>query len=133
MLLKIDTESELPIYLQIVQQIKYQIIKGFLRPGDKLPSQKQLAPQLRINPKTVSRAYQELEKQKVIKIKPDFGIFISGKIIITDERKKLLDCIIDEISNRIINSGLNEDEINYVLEEFRKQVLSMRKANVRKQ
>ncbi|MCM8816079.1 MAG: GntR family transcriptional regulator [Candidatus Omnitrophica bacterium] len=133
MLLKIDTESELPIYLQIVQQIKYQIIKGFLRPGDKLPSQKQLAPQLRINPKTVSRAYQELEKQKVIKIKPDFGIFISGKIIITDERKKLLDCIIDEISNRIINSGLNEDEINYVLEEFRKQVVSMRKANVRKQ
>ncbi|MCM8758955.1 MAG: GntR family transcriptional regulator [Candidatus Omnitrophica bacterium] len=133
MLLKIDTESELPIYLQIVQQIKYQIIKGFLRPGDKLPSQKQLAPQLRINPKTVSRAYQELEKQKVIKIKPDFGIFISGKIIITDERKKLLDCIIDEISNRIINSGLNEDEINYVLEEFRKQVLSMRKANIKKQ
>lgn len=62
----IDGRSAKPIYEQIVDQVKEQLLKGILKSGDQLPSVRQLAGMLTINPNTVSKAYQELERQKVI-------------------------------------------------------------------
>jgi len=60
----VDVRSSKPIYEQIKDQIKEGIIKGIFLPGDKLPSVRELSTMLTINPNTVSKAYQELEREK---------------------------------------------------------------------
>ncbi len=61
-MIKIDSRSSKPIYEQIVDQIKENIIREVLRPGDKLPSVREMSVMIRINPNTVSKAYKELER-----------------------------------------------------------------------
>ena len=59
-----DPASGVPFYRQIIDQIKYAIARGELRPGDQLPTVRQLAVELAINPNTVSKSYSQLERQK---------------------------------------------------------------------
>jgi len=66
MLIKIDSTSGLPIYLQIVNQIKTQVALGRLRPEDPLPSVRQLAIDLTVNPNTIARAYRQLQDDRVL-------------------------------------------------------------------
>ncbi len=62
----IDIRSTVPIYEQLVQQVKRSVVQGLLKPGDALPSVRRLAADTGINPNTVAKAYRELEHQKVI-------------------------------------------------------------------
>lgn len=62
----IDARDSRPIYEQIIDQIKEQVMKGILKPGDQLPSVRQLASMLTVNANTVMKAYTELERQEVI-------------------------------------------------------------------
>lgn len=73
----IDARSSTPIYEQIIQAIKESIIKGILQPGDKLPSVRELASTLTTNPNTVSKAYTELERMKIIETLRGKGTFVS--------------------------------------------------------
>jgi GntR family transcriptional regulator len=66
MLLHINPSSGVPIYLQIENQVKHYIASGALKPGNALPSVRQVAADLRINPNTVARAYQNLERDGVL-------------------------------------------------------------------
>ena len=66
MIARIDFQSGVPVYLQIVQQVKVAAATGLIRPGDPLPSVRALAEDLRINRNTVARAYAELESESVI-------------------------------------------------------------------
>lgn len=75
----IDLRDIRPIYEQIVDNIKEQVIKGILKPGDQIPSVRQLASMLSINPNTVTKAYQHLERQKVIEIIRGRGTFVADK------------------------------------------------------
>lgn len=69
----------LPIYLQIVNQVKRAVASGVLVPGDRLPTVRQLAVDLTINPNTVAKAYQELEREGVISTVPGRGTFVGQK------------------------------------------------------
>ncbi len=62
----VDASSSTPIYQQIVDNVKESILKGLIEPGEKLPSVRELAKILTLNPNTIQKAYQELERQKVI-------------------------------------------------------------------
>lgn len=62
----IDLHSSSPIYEQLTEQVKRGIVQGMLKPGDSLPSVRRLAADIGVNPNTVAKAYQELERQKVI-------------------------------------------------------------------
>lgn len=73
----IDARSSTPIYEQIIQGVKESIIKGILQPGDKLPSVRELALMLTTNPNTVSKAYSELERMKIIETLRGRGTFVS--------------------------------------------------------
>ena len=73
-----EFEDNVPIYLQIVVLIKKRIIHGLLKPGDKIPSVRELAEEVKVNPNTISRAYQELERDKITETKRGMGTFISG-------------------------------------------------------
>jgi GntR family transcriptional regulator len=74
--LHIDPHSGLPVYRQMIDQIKYYIASGTLRPGDQLPSVRDLAQRLSINPTTVVKAYTELQHEEVIDIRHGKGAFV---------------------------------------------------------
>ena len=75
---RIDAVDGVPIYLQLMQQIKYFIAMGRLSVGDQLPSVRKLSEQLVVNPNTVARAYRELELAGVLVTRPGAGVFISS-------------------------------------------------------
>ena len=77
-MIKIDLKSNKPIYKQVVNEIKEDVIKEFLNPGDELPSVRKLAMDLSVIPNTVAKAYQELERLKIIETIRDKGTYISA-------------------------------------------------------
>lgn len=76
MIARIDFQSGVPVYLQIVQQVKAAAATGLIRPGDPLPSVRAMAEDLRINRNTVARAYAELESDSVIETRQGSGCFL---------------------------------------------------------
>ncbi len=75
-ILTVDTRSGVPIYLQIIEQVKRSVALGVLVPGEQLPTVKQLALDLTVNPNTVARAYRDLERDEVIETSPGRGSFV---------------------------------------------------------
>ncbi len=76
MLIELNFKSGVPVYLQVVDQVKAAAASGVLRPGEPLPSIRPLAEELRINRNTVAKAYAELERQGVIESTPGRGSFL---------------------------------------------------------
>jgi len=76
--IQVDYESGVPIYAQIIEQIKHLVATGRLKPGDQLPTIRQLAVDLRVNPNTVVHAYHELDNQGVLSSQQGRGTFIAA-------------------------------------------------------
>ena len=76
--LHISASSGVPVYLQLEHQIKQAVASGLLQPGDPLPSTRRTAADLRINPNTVARAFQNLEREGVIRTVPGGGTFVAS-------------------------------------------------------
>lgn len=89
-MLKIDLKSSLPIYEQVINQIKECILKGYFKKGDPLPSVRKLSTMLEVNPNTISKAYQELERQEIIVTVRGKGTFISDEPATTLDLQKEL-------------------------------------------
>jgi GntR family transcriptional regulator len=77
MLLHVNTSSGVPVYLQIEAQVKQALAAGALRQGNTLPSVRGLAAQLRVNPNTVAKAYQNLEREGVVRTVPGGGTYVA--------------------------------------------------------
>ena len=100
-----------PIYSQIVDGIREQILSGVLRTGDKLPSVRELATQLTINPNTIQRAYRELELQGWIATVLGKGCFVCGvPAQETGEQQALLDAF-DKTVAALTAMGISTDEL----------------------
>ena len=80
MQLSLDTEDSRPIYLQIVDEVRRALARGTLGPEDPLPSVRELASNLRINPRTVMQAYSALERDGVVYVQRGRGTFISRDV-----------------------------------------------------
>jgi GntR family transcriptional regulator len=76
--LSVDFGSALPVYAQLCDQILHAIARGLLKPNDQLPTVREVAVQLRINPNTVNRAYTELEREGVLVTARSRGTFVSN-------------------------------------------------------
>src|SRR5262245_1452957 len=74
----IDTASRLPIYQQLVGQIREGVARGELQPDERLPSVRQLSEELAVNPNTIARAYTELERQGILVSRPGLGVFVAA-------------------------------------------------------
>ena len=79
MILKPNPSSGVPIYLQLMEQVKHAIETGALRPGEQLPGIRPLAEELVVNPNTVAKAYRELEHEGVIELRQGAGAFVTDK------------------------------------------------------
>ncbi len=120
-MLNIDPKSNVPLYEQIVWQVKELCLKGVLKPREKLPSVRQLSAMILINPNTVSKAYQELERQGVIETHLGKGAFIADQPpAFTDERQK--ERVKQQLKRVLVDAryaGLSKQEIHdYVEEQF---------------
>src|SRR4051795_7055745 len=78
LLLRVNPSSGVPIYLQLMEQVKHGIETGALRPGEQLPGIRPLAEELVINPNTVAKAYRELEHEGVIELRQGAGAFVAA-------------------------------------------------------
>jgi len=76
MFLPVDPASGLPVYRQIIDQLRRMMVSGRLAPGERLPSIRELAGRLRINPLTVSRAYGDLEREGLIEMRRGLGMYV---------------------------------------------------------
>lgn len=112
----LDRKGNKPIYEQIVEQMKWNVMKGYLQCGDAIPSVRKMALELNITPGTVAKAYQELERQKVIETIRGKGAFISNMEIKRDD-EKLKDIkknLISEIMEMKI-MGLSKKEVTEIV------------------
>ena len=110
MIARIDFQSGVPVYLQIVQQVKVAAATGLIRPGDPLPSVRALAEDLRINRNTVARAYAELESESVIETRQGSGCFLKDggasplrKSVRSSRLAEALDAVIIQAHHRQIS------------------------------
>ena len=85
----IDPSSGTPIYRQLVDQVRQAVASGVLRAGDKLPSVRDLAVELAVNPNTVAKAYQELEREGVVETPRGRGSFIADRDHTVSEGERL--------------------------------------------
>jgi GntR family transcriptional regulator len=81
----VDPRSGVPIYLQLIEQVKRGVALGTLAPGEQLPTVKALALELTVNPNTVARAYRDLERDGVIETSPGRGSFVKPNGTVTTE------------------------------------------------
>lgn len=113
MKIQIDTKSGVPYYRQIIEQIKVAVAHGRLTSGDRLPTVRQLAVDLAVNPNTVVRAYRELEIERVIETQQGSGTFVGKKRPEIDEleRRRMLDQILTELLARASSYGFSPEDI----------------------
>ncbi|MBS2966362.1 GntR family transcriptional regulator [Actinocrinis puniceicyclus] len=77
---QLDGHSGVATYLQLAQQVRHSLRLGLLRPGDKLPTAKEVVAKLAINPNTVLKAYRELEREGLVGARPGAGTFVTGTL-----------------------------------------------------
>jgi GntR family transcriptional regulator len=111
--MSIDAKSGVPFYRQIIEQVKFAIARGDLVPGDRLPTVRQLAVDLSVNPNTVIRAYRELEIEGVLDTQQGSGTFVSDRRPEVDrlERQRMLDQILTEMLARASAYGFMLDDV----------------------
>ncbi len=119
MQLHISANDGVPIYLQIVQQIKYLVAAGRLAAGEELPAIRVLAEKLLVNPNTVARAYRELETAGIVTKRRTAGTFVSdtGSPLARRERVKILTERIDALLAEARQMNIDLDEVLELMRE----------------
>jgi GntR family transcriptional regulator len=117
---RLDPHSGVPVYRQIIDQVQAGIASGALRTGDQLPTVRQVAVDLAINPNTVLRGYRELEIRGVLETQQGTGTFISDRQVKRDdvERARQLSQLVSEFVARAGANGFTVQELMERLTEF---------------
>lgn len=119
-MIKINPTSNQPIFEQIISQIKMLVLKGYLKPGDGLPSVRKLALQLSVTPGTVAKAYNELEHQEVIVTIRGKGAYIAEKGDSRPPRAQVERSLVTfrGICMDLIYMGIQREELEKELDEM---------------
>ncbi|HHW57574.1 MAG TPA: GntR family transcriptional regulator [Clostridia bacterium] len=116
--MKIEFDEKRPIYLQIMKAIKQEIATANLKGGDKLPSVREMAEILKVNPNTVQRAYQELEREQITYTQRGMGTFITNDVQkLKSLKKEMATELVTSFVNEIKNLGFSSDEIIEIVKE----------------
>jgi GntR family transcriptional regulator len=107
----IDTADPRPIYVQIMDEVRRALVLEILRPEDPLPSVRQLAVELRVNPNTVAQAYRELERDGVVYVRRGQGTFVAPARPDDGERRSLVQAVAERALLDAHRNGLGVDEL----------------------
>ena len=124
MLINIDYRDHAPLYEQIKEGFIRLIVTGALSPGDQLPSVRELAAELSINPNTIQSAYRELEAENYICKVAGKGCFVSGDRLIAEREREELFRRFDECSSKLIYGGVPVSVLTERLENLSREVAS---------
>jgi GntR family transcriptional regulator len=118
MLFRPNPSSGVPIYLQLMEQVKHSIETGALRPGEQLPGIRPLAEELVINPNTVAKAYRELEHEGIIELRHGAGAFVAGNAGAKKltEKVRAGQAIVAAAIERLRARGVTDEEIRRLFE-----------------
>ena len=113
MQIHISANDGVPIYLQIVNQVKYLVAAGRLAPGEEMPPIRVLAERLLVNPNTVARAYRELEAAGLVTTRRTAGTYVSsaGSPLAREERLRILTERVDALLAEARQFDINLDEV----------------------
>lgn len=113
----ISNASGLPIYEQIVAQLKAMILDGTLKTGDALPSMRMLAQQLRISVITTKRAYEELEREGFIESYTGKGSFVKAQNteLLREEQLRQIESMLEEVCEKARRCGLSQTELQELI------------------
>ncbi|MGB3683941.1 MAG: GntR family transcriptional regulator [Rubrobacteraceae bacterium] len=111
--LKVDTGSGVPIYVQIVDQVRHAAGVGSLEAGDRLPTVRALAKELAIAPNTVVKAYSELQRSGMIESRPGVGTVISEGVadVAREDKLEAFNGRLSELVRDAVGLGITEDEL----------------------
>jgi GntR family transcriptional regulator len=130
LIFRLNQSSGIPLYLQLMEQVKHAVETGALREGDQLPTIRKLAEDLVMNPNTVARAYRELEHEGVLEVKHGSGAFIkesaAGRSRLIHKAQSVMQSTIGKLSLL----GLTDDELRRVFENELAQTRLQRQVGV---
>jgi len=110
--MRINIDVSMPIYQQIIDEIKRAVARGDLRPGDKLPSHRDMAREIQVNPNTVQRAYREMEQEKLVATLRGQGTFISDDPMLIDKiKREMADNSVSSFVREMVALGFTPEKI----------------------
>lgn len=117
MFFKPNTASAVPVYVQLMEQVRHAVETGALRPGDQLPAIRRVAEDLVINPNTVARVYRELEHEGLVELRQGAGAFITARRGGgATERLRKAQPVVRNAVLKLDALGLSEDEMRRLFE-----------------
>ncbi|ART75982.1 GntR family transcriptional regulator [Sutcliffiella horikoshii] len=112
-------DADKPIYLQIIDRISKEIVRGVLKPGDKLPSVREMAIQSGVNPNTIQRTYSEMERMEIVETKRGQGTFVTENEGMLLHLKKAMETkVVESFVQSMREIGASEREIVESVERF---------------
>ncbi len=121
MLIVVDPHSGVPVYRQLMDQIKFHVASGLLKPGDELPSTRALSSELGVNPMTISKAYSFLEREGVIERRPGRPLVVKAVEGEEDIRARKMDRLRETLAPTVTTVrqlGITSDEALRVFSEL---------------
>ena len=117
MQLQINTASKIPIYRQLTEQIRTAIARGELQPDEQLPSVRQLSKDVVVNPNTIARVYQELEREGVLVTRQGLGVFVGApkRDLMKRARDERLHELLDKLLTEAVHLGYSAAEVKDML------------------
>lgn len=116
MILRLNPNSGIPVYLQMIDQVKHAIETEAIRAGDQLPSVRKMAEELVINPNTVARVYHELEREGIIEIRHGAGAYIRDSVVSRTKLMRKAQNVVESAVDRLEAMDLTEDEVRRLVE-----------------
>ncbi|RCX15334.1 DNA-binding transcriptional regulator YhcF (GntR family) [Fontibacillus phaseoli] len=114
----VEFDNNLPIYMQIMDFIKREIVTGRLKAGDKIPSVREMAAELQINPNTVQRTFQELEREAVVETKRGLGRYVtSEEHKIMTIKKEMAGDLLERFIKGMQELGFSSEDIAAIVAE----------------
>ena len=116
MIIQLNAASGVPLYLQIIEQVKHAIEIGSIRSGEQLPSVRQMAEELTVNPNTIAHAYKELEHEGIVELRHGSGAFISESVMPRSSLMLKAQTVARAAVKRLSSLNLTEDEIRRLIQ-----------------
>lgn len=128
MFIRIEPSSSIPIYRQISDQIRYQIVAGILKKGDRIPSVRELALQLAVNQNTILKVYNELCREQILKIERGEGTFVFAQPqdIPQDQKKEVIAGPLREAAVLTIQFCVPIEQVVELLETEYKKIVKLK-------
>ncbi|MDR3172738.1 MAG: GntR family transcriptional regulator [Treponema sp.] len=116
----LDPDNGIPIYRQIIQQVEYAILSGRMKPGDRLPTIRSLAIELKINPNTIAKAYGEMEIRGILITQVGSGTYISDQKPVpkADERNRKIQEVLGRFVQEMRDLGVGKEGLLKLIEDY---------------